>query len=102
MQILKLGGKTLPFMKLKSLYDIINFNDFGFFRVVFTKGLNFGLDFTGGRCWGRLYTAPDLKEVRDAITESGFEDFSVQLFGSSKEILVRLAPQVQRKSRSNW
>ena len=95
MQILKLGGKTLPFMKLRkfamALSTLLILASFVSF---FTKGLNFGLDFTGGTAVEVGFTqAPDLKEVRDAITESGFEDFSVQLFGSSKEILVRLAPQ---------
>jgi len=95
MQILKLGGKTLPFMKLRkfamALSTLLILASFVSF---FTKGLNFGLDFTGGTAVEVGFTqAPELKEVRDAITASGFEDFSVQLFGSSKEILVRLAPQ---------
>lgn len=95
MQILKLGGKTLPFMKfckfamtLSTLLILASFVSF------FTKGLNFGLDFTGGTAVEVGFAQPaDLKKVREAITASGFEDFSVQLFGSSKEILVRLAPQ---------
>ena len=95
MQILKLGGKTLPFMKLRKFaMTLSTLLILASFVSFFTKGLNFGLDFTGGTAVEVGFTqAPDLKEVRDAITESGFEDFSVQLFGSSKEILVRLAPQ---------
>lgn len=95
MQILKLGGKTLKFMSLRKVaLGISTLLILASFVSFFTKGLNFGLDFTGGTAVEVGFSQPaDLKKVRTAIQDSGFEDFSVQLFGSSKEILVRLAPQ---------
>jgi preprotein translocase subunit SecF len=64
------------------------------FASIFVKGLNFGLDFTGGTAVEVGFSQPaDLKKVRDALADNGFADASVQLFGSSQEILVRLAPR---------
>lgn len=56
-----------------------------------TRGLNFGLDFTGGALIEVSYpTAPDLAEVRAALAEDGFSDAMVQPFGTAREIVVRL------------
>jgi len=58
------------------------------------KGLNFGLDFTGGTLIEVGYPqSADLNKVRNRLTESGFGDAVVQNFGSSKDVLVRLAPR---------
>lgn len=95
MQILKLGSKTLRFMSLRKV--AMGFSTLlilAAFISVFTKGLNFGLDFTGGTAVEVGFSQPaDLKKVRNVLAENGFADASVQLFGSSQEILVRLAPR---------
>ncbi|EAR29938.1 preprotein translocase, auxillary membrane component (General Secretory Pathway) [Pseudoalteromonas tunicata D2] len=58
------------------------------------RGLNFGLDFTGGTAVEVGFSqAADIDKVRGSLESSGFADASVQLFGSSQEILVRLAPR---------
>lgn len=58
------------------------------------RGLNFGLDFTGGTAVEVGFSQPaDLKNIRDVLAENGFADASVQLFGTSQEVLVRLAPR---------
>ena len=57
-----------------------------------TRGINFGLDFTGGTLIEVSYPdAPDLNDLRDALTGSGFDDFTVQTFGSATDIVVRLS-----------
>ncbi len=59
-----------------------------------TRGLNFGIDFTGGILIEMGYQGPvDLVEVRSALAQNGFSDAVVQHFGTSKEVLVRLAPR---------
>jgi preprotein translocase subunit SecF len=59
-----------------------------------TRGLNFGLDFTGGTLIEVGYEQPvDLQEVRAALDKVGFGDAVVQHFGTSKDVLVRLAPR---------
>lgn len=53
--------------------------------------LNLGLDFTGGTLVEVRYeVAPSLDTVRQLLEGSGFQDVSVQTFGASNEILIRL------------
>ena len=59
-----------------------------------TKGLNFGLDFTGGTLIEVGYSrSVELQSVRDALEKAGFKDVVVQHFGTTRDVLVRLAPQ---------
>ncbi len=56
-----------------------------------TKGLNFGIDFTGGTLVELGYPEPaDLDAIRAALSASEFGDTSVQAFGSPVDVLVRL------------
>ncbi len=56
-----------------------------------TRGLNFGLDFTGGTQVEVGYEqAPDLTEVRAALDQAGYKNAVVVNFGSDREVLVRL------------
>jgi len=58
------------------------------------RGLNFGIDFTGGTLVEVGYTQPaNIAEVRSALSDAGFGDASVQNFGTSRDVLIRLAPQ---------
>ncbi|WP_425548594.1 protein translocase subunit SecF [Allohahella marinimesophila] len=55
------------------------------------RGLNLGLDFTGGSLVELEYEqAPRVAEVREALEEKGYESFVVQQFGTDTSILVRL------------
>ncbi|NKI35829.1 protein translocase subunit SecF [Wenzhouxiangella sp. XN79A] len=56
-----------------------------------TRGLEFGLDFTGGTLIEVNYPeAPDLGDVRGALDLAGYTDYTVQTFGTSRDIVVRL------------
>lgn len=60
---------------------------------LFVNKLNFGIDFTGGVLIEVGYPeAADLDKVRGALERSGFSGAMVQHFGSSKEVLIRMAP----------
>ncbi|MDH5258783.1 MAG: protein translocase subunit SecF, partial [Gammaproteobacteria bacterium] len=63
------------------------------------RGLNLGIDFTGGTLIevGYEQTA-DLTKVRSALGEAGFGDAIVQHFGTSKDVLVRIAPREDMSS----
>lgn len=53
--------------------------------------LNLGLDFTGGTLVElRFATAPSLDAIRQVLEQAGFRDVSVQTFGASTEVLIRL------------
>lgn len=65
------------------------------------KGLNFGLDFTGGTLIEVAYPqSADLNKIREQLSKAGFGDAVVQNFGSSKDVLVRLAPRENTSSES--
>ena len=56
-----------------------------------TKGLNLGVDFTGGTVMEVGYpTAADLPAIREHLAKNGFGDAQVQSFGASTDVLVRL------------
>ncbi len=59
---------------------------------LFSQGLNFGIDFTGGTVVEMGYPQPaELAQVRDTLAKGGYDDAVVQHFGSAKEIIVRVA-----------
>ena len=56
-----------------------------------TRGLNLGIDFTGGTIVEVGYTeSTELAPIRDALAQAQFEDVIVQHFGTSKDVLIRL------------
>ncbi|MDT8410539.1 MAG: protein translocase subunit SecF [Wenzhouxiangellaceae bacterium] len=60
-----------------------------------TRGLDFGLDFTGGTLIEVSYPeAPNLSGVRQALDSAGYENFTVQTFGTSRDIVVRLPAEL--------
>ena len=57
----------------------------------FHKGLNYGLDFTGGTLIELTYERPaDLGKVREELVSSGYHDAVVQSFGATTDLLVRM------------
>jgi preprotein translocase subunit SecF len=64
-----------------------------------TRGLNFGIDFTGGTLVEMGYSgSADLDHIRSVLDKSEFHGAVVQYFGSSQDVLIRLAP---RKDMNN-
>ena len=59
--------------------------------AILFQQLNLGLDFTGGTLIEVRYgAAPSLDAIRQLLEDSGFQDVSVQTFGASTEVLIRL------------
>ena len=84
--------KDIPFMRHALLFNVISVITF-FIAVISlaTKGLNFGVDFTGGTVMEMHYEhAPDINKIRDTMSKLGFADASVQNFGTSRDVLIRL------------
>ncbi len=58
------------------------------------RGLQLGLDFTGGTLLEVAYpTQIDLSPIRDKLHSNGFDDAIVQHFGTPQEVLIRVAPR---------
>jgi len=59
-----------------------------------TKGLNKGIDFTGGFLIEVSYQqAPTISQVRSELASGGFPDAIVQNFGGSKDLMIRILPR---------
>ncbi len=64
-----------------------------------TRGLNFGLDFTGGMLIEVSFpSAPLIAEVRANLSSAGLDDAVVQTFGTAKDIVVRIPPRSEEES----
>jgi preprotein translocase subunit SecF len=86
-------SRDIPFMRYALLFNIISAVTFIVaVGSLATRGLNLGVDFTGGTVMEVSYPeAADLDKVREAVARLGFADASVQNFGTSRDVLIRLA-----------
>jgi len=84
--------RTIKFMAVRNIA-------FGFTLVLtaialfsmFHKGLNYGLDFTGGTLIELTYERDaNLLQVREELQKAGFTEAVVQSFGAANELLVRM------------
>ena len=84
--------KDIPFMRHALVFNVISLITFiaaVFFLV--SKGLNFGVDFTGGTVLEVNFSrAAEVDRVRGAIEKLGYGDVSVQNFGTSRDVMIRL------------
>lgn len=66
---------------------------------IFSNGLNLGLDFTGGTLIEVRYEQDAERDaVQKQLEQAGFTKTVVQYFGTSKDLTIRLAPQMDRKA----
>ncbi len=84
--------KDIPFMRHALIFNVISMITFVVAVVsLATKGLHLGVDFTGGTVMEVSYSQPaDLNKIRDAMAKLGFTEASVQNFGTTKDVLIRL------------
>lgn len=84
--------RDIPFMRHALKFNIVSLITFllAVFFLVF-KGLHLSVEFTGGTLIETHYEqTADLEKVRDALGKAGFADYSVQNFGTSQDVLIRL------------
>ncbi len=61
--------------------------------AIIVRGMNFGVDFTGGFTIEVGYDKPpEIQQIRDVLIAAELPDASVQNFGSSTDVLIRMAP----------
>ncbi len=66
-----------------------------------TRGLNPGIDFTGGTLVEVGYQQPvEVESVRVTLAENGFDDAIVQNFGTTRDVMVRLPATFSRQDTS--
>ncbi|UTV98018.1 protein translocase subunit SecF [Marinomonas rhizomae] len=84
---------NIPFMAMRKIVAVFSLVLILISLVsLATKGLQFGLDFTGGTLIEVAYEeAPNLDDVRTLLGENGYEDIVVQNFGSPTDVVVRMA-----------
>lgn len=94
MQLLKLS-ETINFMRLRVPAMVLStILILGSFVSLGVNSLNWGLDFTGGTLIEVGYEeAANLASIRKQLNNAEFEDAIVQNFGSSQEVLIRIAPR---------
>ena len=94
MQLLKLSD-TVNFMRLRIPAMVLStVLILGSFVSLGVNSLNWGLDFTGGTLIEVGYEdAANLEGIRAQLNQADFEDAIVQNFGSSQDVLIRIAPR---------
>ena len=84
--------RDIPFMRYALIFNVISIATFliavGSLAI---RGLNLGVDFTGGTVMEVAYPkAADLGKIRESVARLGFTEASVQNFGTSRDVLIRL------------
>lgn len=98
------AGVIVEFFRAKTNFDFMGMRHFAaIFSILIMvlslaglaiRGIHWGLDFTGGTVIELQYPAPvDIEVIRHELTTQGYPDAVVQHFGSTQDILVRLAPR---------
>ena len=84
--------KDIPFMKYSKISAVISTTAFilaVFFIVI--RGLNLGVDFTGGTMMEVSYPdAADIDGIRQTLRDIDLENAQVQNFGTEEDVLIRL------------
>jgi preprotein translocase subunit SecF len=84
--------RDIPFMRYALIFNVISLITFLIAVVsLATKGLHLGVDFTGGTVMEVSYQQPpDLNQIRERMVKIGFSEPSVQNYGTSRDVLIRL------------
>ena len=92
--------KDIPFMRHAVVFNVISLLTFllaVFF--LFSRGLHLSVEFTGGTLIEINYAqAANLEKVRESLGKAGYSDFSVQNFGSSQDVLIRLPLKAEQNT----
>ncbi|MCY4044175.1 MAG: protein translocase subunit SecF [Cellvibrionales bacterium] len=85
-------GKVIQFMKLKKACLVFSaILIIASIASLAIKGLNFGLDFTGGTLIELDYAkTANLPEIRETLNQAGYEGAVVQHFGEDTDVLIRI------------
>jgi preprotein translocase subunit SecF len=84
--------RTIPFMRHAKVFNIISLITFLIaVALLATRGLHLSIEFTGGTVMEVSYNEPaDPARIRNALGSIGLTDVSVQNFGTSRDVVIRL------------
>ena len=84
--------RDIPFMRHALIFNVISIVTFLIaVGSLAARGLNLGVDFTGGTLMEVSYAQPaDLQKIRETAAKLGFSEASVQNFGTARDVLIRL------------
>ncbi|MEI7428993.1 MAG: protein translocase subunit SecF [Betaproteobacteria bacterium] len=92
--------KDIPFMRHALVFNVISLLTFllaVFF--LFSRGLHLSVEFSGGTLIEVNYSqAANLEQVRDGLSKAGYNDITVQNFGSSRDVMIRLPLKAEQNS----
>ena len=82
----------IPFLKYRKIAAFISILTFVMaFFFLFQKGLNYGVDFTGGTIIEISYEEKaNVDEIREQLTQINLNEIQVQNFGTDKDVLIRM------------
>ena len=94
--------KTINFLSVRRITTTLSITLMIFSLVsIITKGLNPGIDFTGGFQIEISYQQPpEIEDIRNNLSSAGFNDAIVQNSGSATDIMIRIAPREGLDSRT--
>lgn len=94
MEFFKTNTK-IDFMSQRKWAAIFSLILFSFsIGTLLIRGLNLGLDFTGGMQIQVSYTAPaNFQQIRQELDNAGFNDAVVQAYGTSHDVLIKVKPK---------
>ena len=83
--------KDIPFMRYALMFNIISVLTFVVaVGALAVKGLNLGVEFTGGTVMEVNYSGPaDIPRIRETLHSIDLNDAVVQSFGTASDIVVR-------------
>lgn len=82
----------IPFLKYRKIAAFVSILTFIMaFFFLFQKGLNYGVDFTGGTIIEISYEEKaNVDEIREQLTQINLNEIQVQNFGTDKDVLIRM------------
>jgi len=84
--------RSIPFMRHAKVFNIISLVTFLIaVGLLATRGLHFSIEFLGGTVMEVSYNHPaEPEKIRSTLQSIGLQDISVQNFGTSRDVLIRM------------
>ena len=91
--------RDIPFMRHALVFNVISAVTFlAAVFFLFTRGLHYSIEFTGGNVIEAAYAQPaDIAKIRSTVESLNLGDVLVQNFGSSRDVMIRVPVRADLK-----